>query len=72
MLRLAVLSVLFCAVTCQHYGYPPSWGSGSSWRDVSYLRGEEEVAWRAARETINDSFYGGSRYFMIPIQVSTA
>ncbi|GMS94622.1 hypothetical protein PENTCL1PPCAC_16797, partial [Pristionchus entomophagus] len=74
MLRLAIASVLLCVATAQFFGSPPSWGSGSSWRDVSNLRGvdEMEVAWRAAREEINNKFYGKSRYFMIPVQVIRA
>ncbi|GMT22463.1 hypothetical protein PFISCL1PPCAC_13760, partial [Pristionchus fissidentatus] len=74
MLRVAIASVLLSVAAAQFFAPAPSWGSGSSWRDVSDLRGvdEMEVAWRAAREEINDKFYGRSRYFMIPMQIIRA
>ncbi|GMS94621.1 hypothetical protein PENTCL1PPCAC_16796, partial [Pristionchus entomophagus] len=74
MLRLALASVLLSLAAAQFFKPAPTWGSGSSWKDVTNLKGvdEMEVAWRAAREEINDKFYGKSRYFMIPVQVLRA
>ncbi|GMR45386.1 hypothetical protein PMAYCL1PPCAC_15581, partial [Pristionchus mayeri] len=75
MLRVAIASVLLCVAAAQ-FAAPPAWGAswGSGWNDVTNLRGvdEMEVAWRAAREEINDKFYGRSRYFMIPVQILRA
>ncbi|GMT22462.1 hypothetical protein PFISCL1PPCAC_13759, partial [Pristionchus fissidentatus] len=74
MLRVVIASVLLSVAAAQFFKPPPSWGAGASWKDVTDLRGvdEMEIAWRAAREEINDKFYGKSRYFMIPVQIIRA
>ncbi|GMR45387.1 hypothetical protein PMAYCL1PPCAC_15582, partial [Pristionchus mayeri] len=74
MLRLTLSFVLLSVAAAQFFASPPSWKSGPTWKDVTNLKGvdEMEIAWRAAREEINTKFYGKSRYFMIPMQIIRA